>query len=105
MLTVTVQDQNAVVTLRCAGKVVNGAETSILCAALGHFERDVILDLSEVDEIDAAGVGALIALQAAGIYLKLKNPAEPVRERLSRVGAESIFEICDTQAERATAMA
>jgi len=100
LLTVTIQDQNDVVTLRCAGKVVSGAETSILCTALGHYERDVILDLTEVDEIDGAGVGALIALQAAGIYLRLKDLAEPVREALSRTGAESIFEICDPPAER-----
>jgi len=53
-----------------------------LCAAVQQQGRDVILDLRKVDAIDAAGIGALVSLQAAGIYLKLMAPSEHVREIL-----------------------
>ena len=97
MLSVTVEDLGEVVTLRCLGRIVRGDETSLLCAAVQHLDRNIVLDLSKVDAIDAAGVGVLISLQAAGIYLKLINPIRPVREVLRVTGLESIFEICDTR--------
>jgi anti-anti-sigma factor len=93
MLTVNVQDFDDDVILRCAGRIVRGEETSILCAALSYSGRNVILDLAEVDAIDAAGIGMLISLQAAGIYLKLVNPNHRVLEMLRVTQADSIFEI------------
>lgn len=98
MLSVNVNNGN-LVTLRCAGRIVRGVETSILCAATRCGRRDVILDLTDVDEIDAAGVGAMIALQAAGIYVELKNPSEQVLAMLRAKGAESIFEVHGARAE------
>ena len=88
-----------VVTLRCAGRIARGAETSILCAAVRHAGRHVVLDLTDVDEIDAAGVGALIALQAAGVYVELKNPSAQVLAILQAKGADSIFEIHGARVE------
>jgi anti-anti-sigma regulatory factor len=95
VLTVTVKDLGDVVTLFCKGRIVSGAEAAILCAAVRQYGRDLVLDLSEVDGIDAAGVGALIALQSAGVYFKLKHLARRVSETLRLRGVESIFEICD----------
>ena len=95
MLTVTVKDLGEVVTLFCKGTIVSGAEVAILCAAVRQYGRNLVLDLGEVDGIDAAGVGALIALQSAGVYFKLKHLARRVRETLRLRGAESIFEICE----------
>ena len=95
MLTVTVKDLGEVVTLFCKGSIVSGAEAAILCAAVRQYGRDLVLDLTEVDGIDAAGIGALIALQGAGVYFKLKHLALRVREVLRLRGVESIFEICD----------
>jgi|SRR5208337_3151612 len=94
MLTVTFDDsgKNEVV-LRCRGRIVRGDETGILCGAIGHAGQKVILDLAGVDALDAAGIGALVSLQAAGIYLTLLNPTEPVREALRITKLESIFEI------------
>ena len=54
-----------------------------------------MLDLEEVSAIDAAGIGALLSLQAAGIYLKLVNPSQSVRAVLRLTGMASVFEICD----------
>jgi anti-anti-sigma factor len=93
MLSVTVEDLGEVVILRCLGRIVRGTETAILCAAVRQQGRDIILDLRRVDAIDAAGIGVLISLQAAGIYLKLMDPSEHVREVLRFTGLESVFEI------------
>ncbi len=97
MLSVTVEDLREIVILRCLGRIVRGAETAILCAAVRQHGRDIILDLGKVDSIDAAGIGVLISLQAAGIYLKLMDPNEHVREVLRVTGLESVFEICEAQ--------
>jgi anti-anti-sigma factor len=97
MLTVTVEDFGEVVVLRCAGKIVHGDETSILCSAVHQESRNIVLDLTEVKAIDAAGIGALASLQAAGFYLKLVNPTRRVREILKVTKLDSIFEICESQ--------
>jgi anti-anti-sigma factor len=93
MLTVTVKNSDDGVVLQCQGRIVRGYETAILCAAVRQEGRNVTLDLTEVDAIDAAGIGSLVSLQASGIYLTLLNPTEQVREVLKLTQLESIFEI------------
>ena len=97
MLTVTVQNLGDIAILRCAGRIVRGEETALSCAAVRQQKRNIILDLTEVDAIDAAGIGLLVSLQAAGIYLTLMNPTKQVREVLKVTNVESIFEICEFQ--------
>lgn len=97
MLDVYIENRNGVIILHCVGRIVRGDETSILCSAAHLQGRNVILDLRQVDAIDAAGIGALISLQAAGIYLKLADPTDPVREMLRVTKLDSIFEICESQ--------
>jgi anti-anti-sigma factor len=99
MLTVTVQEFDDDLVLRCLGKIVRGEETAILCAAVRHRGRTVILDLGGVDAIDAAGIGLLISLQAAGIYLQLLNPTRRVQEILKLTKLDSVFEICESQSD------
>jgi len=93
MLTVTVKESDDGVILHCKGRIVRGDETTILCAVFRPKERNVVLDLSEVDAIDAAGIGSLVSLQAAVIYLTLLNPTAHVRELLKVTQLDSIFEI------------
>ena len=93
MLRITVEDLGNDVILHCAGRIVLGYETAILCAAVRHAGKNITLDLSEVEGIDAAGIGALISLQAAGIYLRLRDPQNAVRAVLKVTGVESVFEI------------
>jgi anti-anti-sigma factor len=102
MLTVTTEQFGDVVTLRCRGRIVRGQETAILCAAVAQQGRNLVLNLSGVDAIDAAGIGLLVSLQAAGIYLKLVNPTTQVREILSVTQLESVFEICEAQSMEAS---
>ncbi len=97
MLNVTVEKLGDVAILHCHGRIVRGQETTILCAAVQLHGREVILDLRNVDAIDAAGVGVLISLQAAGIYLRLMAPGEQVREVLRLTKLDSIFEICESE--------
>lgn len=96
MLTVTIQNVGNRTVLRCVGRIVQGQETTILCAAVRQLGRDITLDLSGVDAIDAAGVGALVSLQAAGIYLRLMSPSRHVCEILRLTRLDSIFEICSS---------
>ena len=97
MLTVTVNNVGEAVILHCLGRIVRGYETAILCSAAQQEGRNVILDLTQVDAIDAAGIGALVALQAAGVYLKLMNPTPHLREILKVTQLDSIFEICESR--------
>jgi anti-anti-sigma factor len=94
MLNVIIEDSGETVLLRCNGRIVRGDETALLCAAVGQYGRHVILDLSQVDAIDAAGVGALITLQAAGIYPRLMNPNKVIRQLLQVTHLDSVFELC-----------
>jgi anti-anti-sigma factor len=93
MLTVTVEKLDVGLVLHCAGRIVRGDETALLCAASRQHGRTVMLDLEKVEVIDAAGIGALVALQAAGIYVQLMNPNERVREILRVTQVDSLFEI------------
>jgi anti-anti-sigma factor len=97
MLTVRVQNAGNTVTLSCRGGIVRGEETTLLCVAAHQSAKQLVIDLRQVDRIDAAGIGALLALQAAGIYLKLMNPTEHVRGTLRVTGMGSIFEIGESR--------
>ncbi len=96
MLHVAIEESGKTAVLRCVGRMVRGHETAILCAAVRQRGRNVVLDLSKVDAVDAAGVGALLSLQAAGIYLQLKNPSKAICEVLRVTKLDSIFEICSS---------
>jgi anti-anti-sigma factor len=101
MLTVNVETFGEVVVLRCVGRIVRGFETILLCSAAQHQGRNVVIDLREVEGIDAAGIGALVSLQAAGLYLQLMNPTQQVREILKVTNLDSVFEICESLATAA----
>jgi anti-anti-sigma factor len=102
MLTMNVERISEVVVVHCSGRIVCGQETSLLCSVMQQESRNVVLDLTEVDAIDAAGVGALLSLQAAGVYLKLLDPSRPVREMLKVTRLNSIFEISESQSTAET---
>ena len=93
MLKVTVENLGDETVLRCTGRIVRGEETTLSCAVMREQRRSLILDLTEVEAIDAAGIGLLVSLQAAGIYLTLMNPTKAVRETLRVTNLDSIFEI------------
>jgi anti-anti-sigma factor len=97
MLKVTIENLGDERVLRCTGRIVRGEETALSCAAMRQQKRNLILDLTEVEAIDAAGIGLLVSLQAAGIYLTLMNPTKQVRETLRVTQVDSLFEIGELQ--------
>ena len=99
MLTVNVQESKNDAILHCVGRLVRGNEEALLCSAVRHYGRTVTLELSGVSAIDAAGIGVLVSLQAAGIYTVLANPSAQVLELLKVTKLDSVFEI--TQLSRA----
>lgn len=92
MLTVSVQNIDGVTILKCRGRLVRGTEKSLLCAA-ARLTGNLTLDISELDAIDAAGIGLLISLQAAGIYPILLNPTDSVRRVLMLTGVDTVVQI------------
>lgn len=93
MLNVSVETIDHRVIIHCEGGLVRGHETKLLCATLQQNAGQLVVDLSGVSLIDAAGIGALVSLQAAGYYLQLANPTNAVREVLTRTKLDSVFEI------------
>jgi anti-anti-sigma regulatory factor len=105
VLNVTVERRHKAVTLVCDGELAAGDENGLLCAALRHYGQDIALDLGGVTGIDSSGIGALIVLQAAGVYPRLKNVPEEVNGALRARNAESLFDICEgDRDERAAAV-
>jgi anti-anti-sigma factor len=99
-----IEGARGVVTVLCHGKLVCGQETALLCAVMQEHERDIILDLSGVTAIDAAGIGALVSLVAAGIYLRVVAPSRAVRQVLRLQGLDSVLEMSESEfSEKAAA--
>jgi len=105
VLNVTAENRDNTTTLKCRGRIVLGEETKLLCAALPHYGREIIVDLHDVTTLDAAGIGALVALQAAGIYVRVVNPNEHVREVLRLTNLDSIVEVSGPRPEQLGQMA
>ncbi len=90
MLTIDVEKTGDVAVVRCGGRIVRGQEVRTLRSAVVS-ERDsriVVLDLSEVESLDAGGLTTLLSLhqwaRSRGVQLKLVNPSHFVREILVR---------------------
>ena len=80
--------------------MVAGEDTRALRDGVTHAdgERLLVLDLAEVDAIDAAGLGLLVFLHTsasiAGKELKLINPTQRTRKLLALTNLDSVLEIC-----------
>ncbi|HVO82770.1 MAG TPA: STAS domain-containing protein [Terriglobales bacterium] len=99
MLTVDVEKTGDVAVVRCTGRVVRGEAVCTLRSAVvsQRNTRIVVLDLSEVETIDAGGLTALVSLhhwtRNRGIQLKLVNPSHFVKEMLFRTRLNRVFDI------------
>jgi anti-anti-sigma factor len=101
VLNITIESARRVVTVRCQGRLVFGLESALFGAAVPLHMRDVIiLDLSGVTAIDAAGIGALTSLRAAGTYLRLVDPSETVRQVLRLTNLHSVFDISGSECRK-----
>ena len=94
----------------CTGRIAYGLEAAALSGEIAELApqiRRVVIDLSGVQMIDAAGLGALISVAMtarAGRYsVKLAAPCNRVRQLLELTKLTTIFELSPT-VEAATVM-
>src|SRR5947209_5990775 len=90
MLTVEVSRSPAGTILHCLGRIVAGQEAEKLeSVAFAQNGRQMLLDLSGIDAIDARGLGALNAIKQwatnEGIEFAILNPSCPVRYLMALV--------------------
>jgi len=99
MLTIDVETNGGVAVVHCSGRLVRGVEVCTLRNAVVSQKttRIVVLDLSEVEFMDAGGLNALVSLhhwsRNHGIQLKLTNPSRMVHEMLARTRLNRVFDI------------
>lgn len=103
MLKVHAKKLHAVEVLSLEGQIVNG-ETEILCGAvqLASEISDIVLDLSNVTNVDAHGLGVLLQLReqtsAQGIHLELINVSRRLYQLFEITRLNTVFEInCDVR--------
>jgi anti-anti-sigma factor len=99
MLTIDVEKTGDVAVVRCNGRIVRGEEVRTLRSAVVSEKgsRMVVLDLSEVEMLDAGGLATLLSLhqwaRSRGIQLKLVNPSHFVSEILTRTRLDHVFDV------------
>jgi anti-sigma B factor antagonist len=86
--------------VHCKGRIVYCHEAAALSgqvAGLLPHTRQLVLELSEVQMIDGAGLGELVVIlmgaQASGCSIKLAGPSDHIRELLELTYLNSVFEI------------
>ena len=100
MLNATAQKLGDSTVLRCQGRIVIGAAYAILRnAVLGQTHtRTLILDLAQVDGIDAGGLGVLLGLRewahSQAIRFQLMNVMNQVEHVLELTKLDCVFEFC-----------
>jgi anti-anti-sigma factor len=99
MLTIDVEKTSDVVVVRCIGRIVRGQPVRTLRNAVVSEAdtRMIVLDLSEVESLDAGGLTALVSLhhwtRAHGMQLKLVNPSHFVADMLACTHLNCVFDI------------
>jgi len=94
--------------VHCGKRLVYGdAAEALRRVELRPVDGRVVLDLSEVEIIDAAGLGALVDLHVrvtqSGAELVLLNPHVNVLEVLRMTRLDSVFTVCSLQGPSQTA--
>ena len=98
-------------TLRVTGlRELDSASAHSFCSALGislpDGVRTIEIDLSQVHDVDSAGLGALVSLyetanthrRQGGVAVRLTNPDPPVQQIIELARLHHLFEIAPTRA-------
>ena len=103
MLQCTVQQLGDASVLACRGRIVIGEAYAVLREAAtsqGHSSV-LVVDLAQVDRIDAGGLGTLLGVrewaQANRIRFKLMNVMHKVEQILELTALDRVFEFCSVQ--------
>jgi anti-anti-sigma factor len=94
-----IECQHDVAVVRCSGRLVRGKALDDFrrwIEALDHL-RVLVLDLSEIEQLDAGGLGALLLLRRwarlNNVPMKLVNPSQFLLRVLEATRLTSLFEI------------
>lgn len=96
MLNCVTEYQRGAALVMCPSDLSRGQENQLLNLVMPIIEEgSLLLDMSRVDSIDAAGIGTLVYLRQcadnAGATLAIVNPSERVREMLALVHLDGIL--------------
>lgn len=100
MLRAIVQQLGDATVLCCRGRIVTGEDCGILRdTAMSQLQsRLLMLDLAEVESIDAGGLGVLLGLRewarSHAIRFKLMNVRNRVEQMLELTALDRVFEFC-----------
>lgn len=103
MLNATAQKLGDSTVLRCQGRIVIGDAYAILRNAVLRqtHTRTLILDLAQVDRIDAGGLGVLLGLRewaySQAIRFQLMNVMNQVEHVLELMKLDRVFEFCSVE--------
>jgi anti-sigma B factor antagonist len=112
-LKITNREVDGVAVLALDGRIVLGEETSALRekvkSLLGEGKKNIVLNLSNVTQIDSSGLGALVttysSAKSGGASLRLCNLGSRFNELLQITKLYTIFEVSNTEADAVRAMA
>jgi len=94
-----IEQLHDIAAVRCSGRMVRGEALEDLRCRLEQAEhaRVLVLDLSQLDQIDAGGLGVLLHLRRwsrqRSIQMKLVNPSPFVLRILEATRLTAVFEI------------
>ena len=106
MLQIRIHNAEQAAVLACEGRIVLGQPTTALenaaQAVLAAHATSVLLDLSRVSAVDAAGLGTLVGIkqrvESAGAELRLLNPQRAVRHLLALTRLDEVLDIQSAEA-------
>ena len=98
MLTVRVEHAEDVAIVTASGRIVRGHEGTLEKAVLEQERaRMIVLDLTDVEMLDAGGLNLLVSLhrwtESRRAHLRLVNPRPFVYEMLTRTHLDCVFDI------------
>lgn len=98
MLKLEVQALPHLAVLRCSGRIVHGdGADDLLRAVMSQSAPQIQIDLSEVELIDAAGLGALVAVERWAEEqrrsIQLVHPSDHVRGLLEATRLNSVLQV------------
>jgi anti-anti-sigma factor len=102
-LHIEMEQTGDVTVLQCVGRMMNAEALGLVKDAVTRLSplRVIVLDLSEVEMLDAGGLGMLVSLRnwacANDIQLKLVNPSKLVREALELTGLTSVLHVSSVE--------
>jgi anti-anti-sigma factor len=102
MLRVEIERSGDITVARCTGRIVHGDGLHrFRVAILSQDTREVRLELSGINRVDAAALGTLVELHKrfrhAGRELKLLNPTPLVSQFLSITRLDTVLQILHTR--------